>query len=210
MHLAKNSKLLHNILLKSVNATKFDELASEGLPGSPQIAKLPAFYRGCTLQPEYTMLGWCPCRELTSVNAWGDTSEEIPGPRCSASPSFLCHGSHWDVHWLEQAVIFLNSNNQGPLWGSYFPPPLFVILIDLWSHNEWNPKEKQALTLPPSPLCPQIHNMPLVHLAFSDYVKKYHMYTALLFHENFKLLFLGSTQPLPHSVIKRLESTVLE
>lgn len=135
MYLAKNSKLIHNILLKSLNATKFDELARSTAGYFQYVPKLPqhqpAFYRGCTLQSEYTMLGWCPRTELTLANPWGDTNEEICGPRCSASPSFPWHGSHWDVHWLEQAVIFLNPNNQGSLWGSYFPPHLFVILIDL-------------------------------------------------------------------------------
>lgn len=84
MYLAKNSKLIHNILLKSVNATKFDELARSTAGYFQYVPKLPqhqpAFYRGCTLQSEYTMLGWCPRTELTLANR-----EEIPMRKYAAS-----------------------------------------------------------------------------------------------------------------------------
>lgn len=114
---------------------------------------------------------------------------------------------------LNQAVIFLNSNNQGPLRGCFFPPPLCHPDRSLSDHviNEIPKKNKHLHFSPSSPLPrPQISGMLLVHLAFADYVKIYQTYTALLFHENFKLLFLGSIQALPHSVIKGLKSAVLE
>lgn len=63
---------------------------------------------------------------------------------------------------------------------------------------------QQAPTPRPIPFLPEVSWMLLVHLEFLNYVKIYQTHTVGLFDGNFKLLFQGTIQCLPHSVIKGL------